>query len=397
MPSPSQPVPAASTAAPMALGYRPALDGVRTFAVLLVVAVHASYVLVPEWGGRWVPGGFLGVDIFFVLSGLLITTILLEEHDRTGGVAMKSFYARRALRLLPAVGVMLLTLAVLDAWFGVDLGVQLHTTGAAALYGLNWVIAGGEPVGGAIGHLWSLSVEAQFYLVWPVLLLIALRRRRPTRAIVAIAGAGILWATGVRALLWLHVADWQRIYVRTDARADELLAGVLLAVAFRSGWRLPPRWRYLGPASLSVLVLCSLTVRRENSWLFVGGGFTLVALAAVLLLASVLDREAPLARAFSWPPAVRLGRASFSLYLWHLPVFVIVGGRLETQPAGIRLIVGLVGCGLATVASFWFVEQPVARLRRRWANERTSTMVPAGASDDPGGNRPPEDRGTPPP
>jgi len=336
-------------------------------AVVLVVVVHATYLLVPEWSGRWLPGGFLGVDVFFVLSGFLITTLLLEEHARSGTVSMRSFFARRTLRLLPAVGALLAVHGLLAVWAGADLSLEARTAVAVALYGTNWVAAGGGSLAAGLGHLWSLSVEEQFYLLWPALLLFAMRGRRPTRVIVVIALTGIVWATAVRAWLWLQGAGWEAIYVRTDARVDELLMGVLLAVAFRMGWRPSKHWRHVGAGALAVLLLCAATVHRDSSWLYVGGGFTVVGLAAVLLVGSVLDSGSPLARAFAWSPAVRLGKASYSLYLWHVPIFFVVADRLAGRPASQRLVLGLAGCAIATLASYHLVEMPVMRLRRRRA------------------------------
>jgi peptidoglycan/LPS O-acetylase OafA/YrhL len=370
-------------AAPVAiesrLGYRPALDGVRALAVLAVVAVHVTYLLIPEWAGRWVPGGFLGVDVFFVLSGFLITTLLLEEHRAGGAISVPAFYARRAFRLLPAVGALLAVHSLLAIATHADLGLEARTTAAVGLYSLNWVEATGGAVAAGLSHLWSLSVEEQFYFVWPVVLIFALRRSRPTRLIVGVAIAGILWATGERAWLWIHGAGWETIYVRTDARVDELLMGVLLAVGFHQGWRLPHRWRHLGTAGLVVLAVCVARVPRESRWLFVGGGFTVVGLASVLLIASLLNADVPLSRAFTWRPAVRLGRASYSLYLWHAPIFIAVASHFAARPAAERLFVGLVGAGTATSASYLFVEQPIARMRRRYRASRV-----AGRAPDPG-------------
>lgn len=363
-------------ALPPALGYRPALDGVRALAVTLVVAVHVTYLLVPAWAGRWVPGGFLGVDIFFVLSGFLITTLLLEEHAATGTVSFRGFYARRALRLLPAVTVLLAVHALLAVARGADLALEVRTAAAVMVYVTNWVIAAGGEVAAGLGHLWSLSVEEQFYLVWPALLLLVLRARRPASALLALAAAGIVGATVLRAWLWVDGATWDRIYVRTDARVDQLLMGVLLAVAFHRGWRLPSRARGVGAAGLAVLVVCALTVPRESGWLFLGGGFTIVGLAAVALLASVLDTGSALARAFSWGPAVTLGRASYSLYLWHAPVFEAVANRLADRSPMVRIVAALAGCAAATAASYHLVEMPAARLRRRLAGRGPAERVP---------------------
>jgi peptidoglycan/LPS O-acetylase OafA/YrhL len=349
---------------PATLGYRPALDGLRALAIAAVVAVHATYSLVPEWAGRFVPGGFLGVDVFFVLSGFLITTLLLEERRKYGTISLRRFYARRALRLLPAVGALLVVHGLVAVVTHADLGLESRTAAAVGLYALNWVEAARGSVAVGLAHLWSLSVEEQFYFVWPLFLIFALSRRRPNRLVLAVAAAGIAWATAVRALLWIHGAGWDAIYVRTDARVDELLMGVILAVAFHRGWRLPHRWRHLGSAGLAVLLICFAVVRRESSWLFVGGGFTVVGLGAVVLIAAVLNADGLLARAFSWRPAVHLGRASYSLYLWHVPIFIVVANHLGGRPAVERLVAGLVGCAVATLASYHLVEAPVARWRR---------------------------------
>jgi len=357
-----------------ALGYRPALDGLRALAVLLVVTFHATVYLVSQASAeRWIPGGFLGVDIFFVLSGFLITTILLEEHQRRAAISLGSFYARRALRLLPAVAGLLLAHAVLAVVAGSDLGLEARTAGAVATYSLNWVIAGGGEVAAGLGHLRSLSIEEQFYFAWPVLLFFALRRRRPTRAIVVAAILGIVWATGIRAWLWAHDAGWEAIYVRTDARIDELLMGALLAVAFQRGWQLPTRYRHLGIAGLAVLLLCAVVVPADSGWLFIGGGLTVIGLATALLVASLLVADGPLTRMFEWRPAVQLGKASYSLYLWRAPVFVAVSAHLARRSVTERVVVGLVGCALATLASYRLIEVPVARYRRRLAARREAT------------------------
>ena len=347
-----------------------------------MVAFHATVHLVNQASAaRWIPGGFLGVDIFFVLSGFLITTILLEEHQRRDAISLGSFYARRALRLLPAVTGLLVAHGALAVVAGSDLGLEARTAGAVALYILNWVIAGGGEVAAGLGHLWSLSIEEQFYLAWPVFLFFALRQRQPTYLIVVAAGVGILWATGIRAWLWLHDAGWEAIYVSTDARIDELLMGALLAVAFQRGWQLPRHLRSLGVAGLAVLLLCAAVVPADSGWLFIGGGLTVIGLAAVLLVASLFDADGPLTRMFEWRPAVELGKASYSLYLWHAPVFVAVSAHLGGRWVAERVVVGLVGCALATLASYRLIEVPVAQYWRRLAAKRDAApaLEPQGA------------------
>jgi peptidoglycan/LPS O-acetylase OafA/YrhL len=148
-------------------------------------------------------------------------------------------------------------------------------------------------------------------------------------------------------------------------------------VAFNRGWRLPHRARHVGAGGLAVLLVCAATVPRESAWLYVGGGFTLVGLAATALVASVLDARSRLARAFSGRRVVGLGRGSYSLYLWHVPVFLGVANRLSARPAGTRLLVGLVGCAVATVASYRLVERPAARLRQRLRSDGATRRQPA--------------------
>lgn len=178
------------TAAPR-LGYRPELDGLRALAVTLVVLQHTGDFLVSDdgpklSGGPLFPGGFLGVDLFFVLSGFLITTLLLEEHRDRGRISFTTFYERRALRLLPALGVLL---AGTTIWVAVTAdGLRAHLRGvlAAVFYVWNLAVAAGVDVGDfGHGHLWSLAVEEQFYLVWPLLAsgLVLVTARRPAMVV----------------------------------------------------------------------------------------------------------------------------------------------------------------------------------------------------------------------
>ena len=210
-----------------AFGYRPALDGVRAVAVLAVIVYHLGY--------PWMPGGFLGVDVFFVLSGYLITTLLLLEHDGAGRINLRAFWFRRARRLLPAVFLMLLFVTWHVAvtappferpWRRQDILWTL-------IYGANWHFIASDQgyfaqftSASPLRHTWSLAIEEQFYLFWPALLLVVCSRGR--RAVAILCGAGIV--ASVAASMWLfNPADPSRSYYGTDARMHELLIGALLA------------------------------------------------------------------------------------------------------------------------------------------------------------------------
>ena len=236
-----------TTASP--LGHRPALDGVRAVAVALVVLGHVDDILLP--GGRDpLPGGFLGVDLFFVLSGFLITRLLLDERTGTGRVALGGFYQRRAARLLPAVALLLVghALWVSFADVGVTRAMEIDSVLVVGLYVSNWAHQLHRDLAFGLGHLWSLSVEEQFYLVWPFL--IWATRRRPGW-LWAVIGLGVGVAIGTRHQLWNDGVNWLLIYIRTDTRMDALLVGCALGIAHHRGWldRVPaPVRRGLAPS-----------------------------------------------------------------------------------------------------------------------------------------------------
>jgi peptidoglycan/LPS O-acetylase OafA/YrhL len=205
---------------PFSLGYRPALDGLRAVAVLAVLTYHVG----------WIPGGFLGVDVFFMLSGFLITTLLCEEHARTGTISIRRFYVRRARRLLPALVLFLLICGGIlfvtrPSAFWPTLGGNLL---GVLSYGANWLIIYWRGLG-VFGHTWSLAIEEQFYLAWPLLLLGLLRGARPrliVAGLVTAAAGSLAW----RLALALDGASFARLYAATDTHADGLLVGAALAV-----------------------------------------------------------------------------------------------------------------------------------------------------------------------
>lgn len=350
-----------------ALGHRPALDGVRALAVALVLLGHVDDILLP--GGRDpVPGGFLGVDVFFVLSGFLITRLLLDERTRTGRLSLGRFYLRRSARLLPAVAVLLAAHAV---WIslanvGVDGATQLDSMVLVGLYVSNWSQQLDLDLAFGLGHLWSLSVEEQFYVAWP--LLVWATRRRAGWLWVVILG-GIAAAVGVRHDLWGDGLHWLHIYIRTDARMDALLVGCALGIAHHRGWAdgVPVGVRRgAGTVGLVVVVGSAMAFQPHRHFLY-GPGFTLVAVASGLLVLGVLEPGGWLHRALTRPAVRAVGRVSYGVYLWHFPVFLGVVHAWPDGPGSARVAVAVAVTALAVVTSWTVVERPVLAWARRQA------------------------------
>jgi peptidoglycan/LPS O-acetylase OafA/YrhL len=350
------------------LGYRPSLDGVRALAVLLVAGVHTH--------PRLVPAGSIGVDIFFVLSGFLITTLLVEELDGRGHVSIWRFYVRRALRLLPAL---LGLLAAVTAWALVVASPDtrhnaLREVLAAASYTRNLTWWADAP-GTLLGHTWSLALEEQFYVVWPAVLVLLLRPRRSgsTLAIVfliAFVTISVLRISGVVGPAGLFIG-----------RPDALLLGAAIALLRRDS---PGRWsrpavrldRIAVAVGTAGLVGIAAWDAGDDAF---GFGYTLAALAAATLIYGlvVLDEQG-LSRVFAWPPAVAFGRVSYGFYLWHLPVLRWTDDRLTGDPAVVRIAIGLALASGATLLSYRLLEEPALRLKARFAPPATSR--PAGHS-----------------
>jgi peptidoglycan/LPS O-acetylase OafA/YrhL len=330
------------------LGHRPGLDGLRGVAILLVLASH---------GG--VPGvdraGAVGVGLFFTLSGFLIATLLLEEGARTGRVSIGNFYRRRALRLLPALFLML---AFVTAANTVLPGfTHLRSQLGSLLYFNNWVRAFDAPAGvDALAHTWSLSIEEQFYLVVPFVV-IALRRR--PRTLIALCLGASLFAV-IERLVMVYQAHGHSTYrsvYGTDARMDSLLLGVALAAAFsirNPALGAPAR---AGLAAVGVFGIVLTTSHAIPFAVFDVAAATVVAVAAIALIAVVLSGRT----VFASSVLVWFGKRSYGLYLWHYPLI-----KLAIRTGAPWVVVGpvtiLVAVGVAA-ASYRWVEQPFLRLR----------------------------------
>lgn len=339
------------------LGSRPSLDGVRALAVLFVAGVHARPKLLP--------GGSIGVDVFFVLSGFLITTLLLEELDLHGRVHFGRFYARRALRLLPALAG-LLAVVLVWAFFVASPETRhdaLREVVAAASYTRNMPWWDGVP-GTLLGHTWSLALEEQFYLVWPLMLVAMVRPLRPARGV-----------TVVFVLFWLvvgglRVGEMSGPGLFWVQRPEALVLGAAVALVRRQHSGAWQRDRAQSVATAGVVVgslgLVALAVWDDADLMF-GIGFSLAAVAAVLLvLGLVVLEEQGVARWFAARPAVVFGRMSYGFYLWHMPVLRWVDDRLVGRSAVVRVGAGLALALAATVVSYCVLERPALRLKDRF-------------------------------
>jgi len=312
------------------------------------------------------PGGFLGVDLFLVLSGFLITTLLLERRDRERR-PIRTFYLRRALRLLPALAALLLANLLYALVEGRGVDDALRSIVVAGAYVTNWAELAGVQISQYVTHLWSLAIEEQFYLVWPLLLFGAYRlwpsRRKLVWLALGIALAAAVW----RAALYQSGEGWLRIYLRTDARADSLAIGALLALVpwAEIGPRLGVHTRTaVGFVALVALIAAAALIQPDARALYLGG-FTVVALLSAVLILTVLEPDSALSRALASRPLVALGLISYPLYLWHFGVFQIVAEHTRTWPAGPRVALGWsLALGLA-IASYRLIELPALRLKGR--------------------------------
>ncbi len=357
----------------------PELNGVRGLAVLIVVVFHLQGVLTPL-RTQYVPNGFLGVDLFFVLSGFLITSLLIGEHDRKSKIGFGRFYRRRVLRLLPALLLVLLAHGIYVLITGGSRTLERQTDLAAIFYYMNWRSVSGGAINSDMGHLWSLSVEEQFYLIWPVLLLglllllAAVRRVSVIVVILLVAIAGVVL---LRISLWNAGTPPLRLYIRTDARADALLIGALLAILW-THHRVPKRGLAIA-ATISTIFLVYILTHPIGLRVpfFHFGGYTLVAFAFAIVILAALESRWFGNAMLRFGPLCAIGLVSYGLYLWHLPIFAILSRSttvMHWQPLG-RYALALSLTAVATAASWFLLERPVLkwkdRLERR-SDERTA-------------------------
>jgi len=363
-------------------GYFPALDGIRAIAVAAVVAYHLQ---VPGLGG-----GLLGVSVFFTLSGYLITSLLLREVAQHGRVDLKAFWVRRARRLLPALSFMLAVVALTTAIARPEkLVATLREALCALLYVANWTtIASGDDYfarftgPGPLDHLWSLAIEEQFYLAWPLVVFALLwlgartqRGRWPLALVTVLLAAASTWIIVVA--YDPNAANNTRAYEGTDCRAAALLVGALAALALpldRAGTvsrRMRVALHVLGAIGLAGVALSIACTDEYSSFLYRGGEVALAASTAFVAMAAS-HPETFVARALRIAPLRWIGARSYGVYLWHLPVVVFMP---ETMLASVPVARGVIEVTLIVVlaaASYRLIEEP---MRRRAPASRLGALV----------------------
>jgi len=348
--------------------YWPALDGLRAISILLVLTVHLR-LIAPHLKAFLPPGGFLGVDVFFVISGLLITSLLVAEQRQTGSISLKSFYYRRILRLFPALTAVLLFACAVAAVVGSfsALGLTNIRLASTVFYFANWIRAYGGRETWFLFHFWSLSVEEQFYLLWPALLLFLLRQKVSRRNTLVIVLAMIVTSAVLKPVLFLTGSSINRVYYGSDTRADSVLIGCAVALLLSFGFirntqRAALIARSLARAGAIVLVAFVCFAGDGFAPLYVGG-LTLVSLCcAAIIVHLILAPESAVSGFLSSPPMQWIGKRSYWLYLWHWPMFEI--GRLFPNEA-LVVFVSLALTFLAALLSYRFIEVPFLHLKNR--------------------------------
>ena len=355
------------------LGRSLALDGLRGFALIWVVTYHFTSSAGPF------PGGWVGLDVFFVLSGFLITAMLLDEIRVNGRVSLPLFYARRAFRLLPALFVMLAVwVAVMLAFSGttwiaatpggdgsgdpVDVGAAFDQIGVILVYGVNWIYALDLGAGAPLAHLWSLAVEEQFYVVWPFVLLLLVRLPTARRIWPVLALAAI--SATLPFVYWDGGAGNDRIYFGTDTRAVGMLMGAVAALAWH-------RRRSRGTGSPAAPLRAWLGMATVIGFLFTVGnvplkflaGPAIMAVAAMQVVPYLVDRpDSVLGRFYARPVLVWLGQRSYAVYLWHY----LLATWLNPLSPWVSIPVGIGASLLLAHLSWRLVEAPALRYAKRF-------------------------------
>ncbi|MBM5607088.1 acyltransferase family protein [Listeria ivanovii] len=348
--------------------YVPSIDGLRALAVIAVIAYHLNF--------SWAKGGFIGVDIFFVLSGYLITNILLTQWEKTQTLQLKQFWLRRFRRLIPAVYIMIVVVVIYSVLFHPEILKNLRGDAIASFFYVSnwWFIFHDVSYFDSFGlpsplkNLWSLAIEEQFYLIWPAFLLVFLRWvKNPKLLLKIVIGLGLLSA------IWMTVlydpgTDPSRVYYGTDTRAFDLLAGCALAFVWpfnRLSPVVPKRSKavlnIVGTLSILLFFVFTAFVSEYQPFLY-RGGLLFVAIIGVTMIATISHPASYLSKVFSFKPLRWIGTRSYGIYLWHYPIITLTTPVFEVgQPNIWRAILQVAATFIIAELSFRFIETPIRK------------------------------------
>ncbi len=364
------------------------LDGVRALMLFVVALYHLFSPFTPSWNPLRPSGGYLSVDMFFLVSGFLITSLLVTEREERGRISLKAFYGRRALRLFPALAVLLVVVG------GLAELMRHNPWSHPTLLALPWVLfyvgnwngafyASIHPLG-ALGHTWSLSVEEQFYLIWPVVLILLCRRLRNYRTIAALLVGAAVVEDVYRYLVLRHGWPIRRVYYGTDTHSDAFIVGCAVALWLVSRHRAPlgrRAARLLAGATVAAIAALWLLMMRFSFFVSPAGLWFAIPAACVcgaIILANLVTRPVPVIGHFlRMRPLVWVGKRSYGIYLWLTAIEIMLNGRgmaqLGLYPYNAMIIAVSIAAG---AASYRYVELPFLRRKKRL--QRVTQDEPAG-------------------
>ena len=355
--------------------YLPSIDSLRALAVLAVIIYHVDV--------NYLPGGFLGVDLFFVLSGYLISSLIIKEYRKTGSINLYNFYLRRARRLLPAVYFMITVGIILMVMFNEVLLKKSHLDAIFGyIYSSNWwyifhkldyfdTFGSQSP----FKHLWSLAIEEQFYMIFPLLFLLINSKKKGKDGTYKLSKSflyivlGLIFVSLVIHILLFDINNISRIYFGTDTRAFSLLVGVVGAILYpmdKLNTKITPQenlvYSVVSLISIAALITIMIYTSEYNTWLY-RGGFLLVAILGIIIIISSGKQHTVMAKLLSFKPVVFIGKISYSLYLWHFPILVLTTPVSEIgNPNIFYVILRVILTFIVAIISYVFVETPIRKL-----------------------------------
>jgi len=361
---------------PRRLGQVAGFDGIRGVGVLIVFISH-MFVILPLPTFIVIPGGTVSLDAFFVLSGFLITTLLLTEQLRSGKIGLLAFYRRRVMRLVPALFIVVIAMSVF-AWLTHTWSSQYPPSILSIVFYYSNYYAASSPnafcgnLAPGFGHLWSLSFEEQFYFLWPWVTIALLSVRMRLRTVITILLVLIVIVAIHRDLAYQGPQSWCAVFHRTDTRADSILWGALVAHLWVRR-KEPTRGLVVAGWIAAVFLLACLPFGGITGPFLYRGGLVAIDVACAVMILAVVDGRWGGRWLFELKPLVALGIVSYGFYLWHFPVFFGVRHFDTHWPYAWRVIVATVVTLCLTLLSWFFIEQPIMRWKDRLEAKRRVT------------------------